>query len=197
MWSGKWAARVACGAIFVLGAASMAQAQVVTFSEITDAVPSKFFDAARTAPAAFNANKLAIGLHRGMNWTLMKATDFKASTAAYSYTTAHDTISFTAKAPAGFYIAKITYTQRGTGSVVRTGKAAGAASWVVDGVATNLGSFGSNPTLSRTIDLTRKKLTEVPVSITTSLFAFATPSLGSATITLTSADVVVYLLPLT
>ena len=36
-----------------------------------------------------------------------------------------DTIRFRVKAPVGYYIAKITYTQRGVASVIRTGKVAG------------------------------------------------------------------------
>jgi hypothetical protein len=46
------------------------------------------------------------------------------------------------------------------------------------------------------MDLTGKKMTVVPVSITNSLFAYSTPSLGSATVGLTSAQVRVQLLPL-
>lgn len=187
---------LAAVAVIVLGAASIAEGQVVTFSSINDAVPGRFFDSARSAPASLNANKLTIGLNTGFDSATMKWRQFRASTAIYSYTTALDTISFTVKAPAGWYISKITYTQRGTGSVLRTGKAAGAASWVVAGRAASLGTFGINPTLSRTMDLTSRKLTVVPVSITNSLFAFATPRLGSATVGLTSADVLVQVAPL-
>ena len=189
----NWVAGVT---VIILGAASTAQGQVVTFSGINDGVASKFFDAAKTAPAPFNANKLTIGFHSGIDTRILKATNFRASTAAYSYSAAMDTISFTIKAPTGFYVAKITYTQRGTGSVLRTGRASGGSTWVVGGFARSLGTFGTNPTLSRTMDLTGKNMTVVPVSITTSLFAYATPSLGSASVAVTSADVAVQLLPL-
>jgi hypothetical protein len=196
MHLGKWV--FAAGvSIMIVSAASTAHAQVVTFSGINDAVASRFFDAGRSAPSISNANRLILGLHTGMNWSVSKSTEFKASTAAYSYTTASDTISFTVKAPSGFYIAKITYSQRGTGSVLRSGKAAGAATWVVAGFSANLGTFSTNPTLSRTMDLTGRKMTVVPVTITNTLFAYATPSLGSATVRLTGADVLVQLLPLT
>jgi hypothetical protein len=104
-----------------------------------------------------------------------------------------DTISFRIQAPAQYYIAKVTYTQRGTGSVVRTGKVSGGATWTVADVSNSLATFGTNPTLTRTVDLTSRKLTVVPVSITPSLYAFATPSLGSAMVMLTSADVTVQL----
>lgn len=209
----KWAAYVAGVTVIVLSAASTAQGQVVTFSGnndavvtfsgINDAVPSRFFDAAATAQARDDANKLInkliIGFNTGMDWTTWKATDFRASTAAYSYITAMDTISFRVEAPAGYYISKITYAQAGTGSIARTGKASGGATWVVGDYAGNLGLFGTNPTLSRTMDLTGMNMTFVPVSITNALFAYATPYLGSASVAVTSAEVLVELelLPLT
>ena len=59
-----------------------------------------------------------------------------------------------------------------------------------------LGIFGTNPTLSGTIDLTDQFLTTVPVSITVGLHAFSTPTLGSATVSLSGAEVDVELLPL-
>jgi hypothetical protein len=107
-----------------------------------------------------------------------------------------DTISFRIDAPAGYYVSRIIYTQSGSGSAVRTGKAAGGANWVVAGFAGSLGMFLTNPTLSSTADLTGMNLTSVPVSITNGLFVFSTPSLGSASLALTSADVVVEILPL-
>jgi hypothetical protein len=192
----KWAAYVAGVMTIILGAASTARGQAVTFSDLNDAVPSKYFDAAASAADAADPNKLIIGFNTGLDPASWTANDFKASTAAFSRPSAMDTISFSAHAPAGFYIAKITYTQRGSGSIARTGKAAGGSNWVVGGFASNLGLFGTNPTLSSTADLTGMNLTSVPVSITTALFAFSTPQLGSATVAVTSADVVVELLPL-
>jgi hypothetical protein len=44
------------------------------------------------------------------------------------------------------------------------------------------------------MDLSAARLRRVPVSITNSLFAFSTPTLGSATVSVTSADVVVELI---
>jgi hypothetical protein len=178
-----------------IGFASPAEAQFVTFSDIYDAVPAKFFDPDTSAPDAANPNRLIIGLHTGRDWTVWKDTNFRASTAAYSYTTAMDTLSFRVDAPSGFYVSKITYSQTGSGSVVRTGKAAGATTWVVAGRPADLGTFGTNPTQFATIDLTGQNLTSVPVSISNSLFAFSTPSLGSAAVSLTSAEVVVELSP--
>jgi hypothetical protein len=107
-----------------------------------------------------------------------------------------DTMSCLIAAPAGFYIAKIHYMQRGTGATERMGKAAGSATWVVDDIAADLGVFDTNPTLSRTRDLTGQYRTLVPVSITNGLFAFAPPRLAAATISMTSAEVLVELLPL-
>lgn len=201
MRSGQWAASIAFVTVVVLSAASTAQGQVVTFSGINDAVPAKFFDAATTrattAPDPLDANKLInkliIGFNTGMDWTTWKATEFRASTAAYSYVVAMDTISFRVEAPAGFYIWKITYTQRGTGSIARTGKAYGGATWVVGDYGGSLGYFGTNPTLSQTVDLTGLNMTFVPVSITSALFAYATPYLGSASVEVTGAEVLVEL----
>lgn len=194
---GTWAGYVAGVAIIVMGAASTAQGQVVTFSDVNDAVPSRFFDAATTEPDPLDANTLNIGFNTGMDWSTWKATDFRASTASFSHATAMDTISFRIQAPEGFYISKITYTQRGTGLVLRVARAAGAASWVVGDHAQDLGFFGASPTLSRTLDLTGLNLTFVPVSITNTLFAYAAPYQGSASVSVTSATVSVELLPLT
>jgi len=73
---------------------------------------------------------------------------------------------------------------------------AGGAHWVVGDFASSLGTFTTTPGLSRTIDLTGRNLTTVPVSITASLFAFATPQLGAGSLALTGAEVQVHLLPL-
>jgi hypothetical protein len=189
--------RAIVGALAILGGGvSAAQAQSVTFVDVSDAAESKFFDAAASQPDPLDSNKLVIGFHSGRDSVTWKQREFRASTAAFSYTTATDTISFRIEAPAGFYVSKVTYQQRGTGSMYRTGKAAGAATWVVGGIAAELGVFGTNPTLSGTIDLTGKNLTSLSVSITDALFAYATPSLGSATVEITGADVTVELLPL-
>jgi hypothetical protein len=188
--------RLAFVAMIFSALASPAYAQRVTFSQISDAVGKKFFNPATTAPDPLNPNRLIIRMHSGMDWTISKGTEFKASTAAFSYTAAMDTIRFRVKAPAGYYIAKITYTQRGVGTAVRTGAVSGGAHWVVGDFAFSLGTFTTTPGLSRTVDLTGRNLTSLPVSITTSLFAYATPTSGAATLQVIGADVLVQLLPL-
>jgi hypothetical protein len=188
--------RVTFVAMIFSALASPAYAQRVTFSKFSDAVPKRFFNPATTAPDPLNPNKLIIRVHSGIDWTVAKATEFKASTAAFSYTAAMDTIRFRVDAPAGYYIAKITYSQRGIASAVRTGKVSGGAQWVIGDTAFNLGTFSTTPALSRTVDLTSRKLISVPVAITASLFAFATPTGGAATLQLIGADVLVQLLPL-
>jgi hypothetical protein len=185
---------IAATMLMTLGAVATAQGQTVTFSRIDDAVPSRWVDPATTRPDSLDRNKLIIGFNKGLDPATLKYREFRASTAAYSYTSAMDTISVRITAPAGYYIAKITYSQRGTGSVVRTGKAHGAATWIAADVAGSLGTFSTNPTLTQTIDLTSRKLTVLPVSITNSLNAFATTSLGSATLSLTGAEIRVQLL---
>lgn len=167
-----------------------------TFSDIKDGVSGRWFDAATTAIDATNRNKLSIGFNTGMDSKVWKYNAFIASTNAFYYTSVMDTIGFTVKAPEGSYIAKITYSQRGTGSISRTGKISGGASWIVGSAAVPLGIFGSNPTITNSIDLTEQYQTTLPVSITVGLHAFATPTLGSATVSLSGADVEVELLPL-
>jgi len=171
------------------------QVPSVTFpqSEITDAVPERFFDAATTTQ---DGNKLLIGLGTGFDAKTWTVNEFTASTAAFHHAAAMDTISFLIVAPKGYYIAKITYTQRGTHATSRTGRVAGGVHWVVDGVAADLGLFGTDPTLSGTVDLTGQNKVLVPVSITCGLFAFAPPLVGSASISIASAEVLVELLSL-
>ena len=189
------AAGVAAAIGLVLMTANAAQAQVVRFSGITDAVAGRFFNAATTVVDPTNPNRLIIGLHSGINWSTLKYTDFRASSGAYSYTIAMDTINLSIRAPVGFYIGKVTYNQRGTGSVARIGFAGGAGNWVVAGKAANLGTFSTNPTFARTMDLASKRLTSVTMSVTINLSAFAPPTSGSATVAVTGASVTVELVP--
>jgi hypothetical protein len=188
--------RIACvvGTLVVLlGAAAGAQAQTVTFSRIDDAVASRWVDPATTRPDAANRNKLIVGFNKGLDSATLKYREFRASTASFNYRAAMDTISVRLTAPAGYYIAKVTYSQRGSGSVTGTGKAQGGASWIVADISASLGTFSTNPTLTQTIDLTGRRLTVIPVSITNSLNVFSTSSLGSATVSITGADITVQL----
>jgi hypothetical protein len=172
---------------------SPAHAQFATYTQFSDAVPGMFFDADTSIPDPSDPNRLVFGFNSGRDPVSWRMRDFRASTAAFYQGTAVDTISVTVQAPAGFYVSAITYTQRGTGSQVRTGKAAGGATWVVGGRALDLDTFGTDPNLSATVDLSDQKRTVVPVSITTALFAYSTPSLGSASVAITYADLVVQL----
>ena len=192
----SWIAWVAGVTVLAWSTVVMVQAQTVTFSDITDAVPSRFFDAATTKPAPDNGNKLLIGFSTGYDAKTWTVNEFTASTAAFYHAFAMDTISFLIEAPNNFYVATITYTQRGTRTISRTARAAGGVHWVVDGVPADLGLFDTNPTLSGTVDLTGQNKILVPVSITCGLFTFAPPLVGSATISITSAEVLVKLLPL-
>lgn len=160
------------------------------FARISDAVASKFFDANTSAPDAVNPNSLLIGFHTGSDPTTRVAKDFKASALPFSHKVAIDTISFTIEAPAGSFVSKVTYTQRGTGPTGRSDVAAGGATWVVAGIPVDLGVFSGDPSLSSTLDLTSFRLTSVPVSITLSLFA------STGTVAVTGAGVQVELLPL-
>ena len=167
------------------------------FLNINDALPTRFFDAAATAPDAADPNKLVIGLHTDTDRATWKANDFRASTAAFSHLAAIDTISFRVEAPKGYRIATITYTQRGTGSALRVAKAQGATHWVVGDYAAQLGVFGTNPSLAGVADFSETPRAAVDVSITTALFAFAAATSGAASLEVTSAEVQVELVPAT
>jgi hypothetical protein len=191
---GKWMTWLVGIALVVMGGATMqGQTPTVDFIGIDDAVPFRFFEAARSQVVG---NKLVIGFGIGRDPATWRANDFRASTAAFSHRTAMDTISFTIQAPSGYYISKITYFQKGTGSVLRTGVVSGAATWVVNDISYSIGTFSTRPTLTRSLDLSRQRWTSVPVSITPALFAYATPSGGSATVSITSAEVVAEVAPL-
>jgi hypothetical protein len=182
-----WVARAAGIALVLLTAASTAQAQVARFSKIHDAVPLKYFDASLTKPDPSNLNRLIIGFSTGVDPATFGPNDFRAW---FARRIAMDTLSFKVTAPAGYYVAKLTYTQHGAVSLGRTLTTAGGATWVVNNSPANLGTFTNNPGLVGTADLTTLKLTSVPVSITESLFA----SVGA--IMITDANVLVKLAPL-
>jgi hypothetical protein len=187
----NWLAGIAGAIVMTMNSAIPAQtlAPKVSFTLIDDAVASRFFNPATTRAAAADPNQLIIGFNTGLDTSTLKYRDFRASTAAYSYTAAMDTIGVKITAPANHYITKITYNQRGSGSMLRTGKASGGSTWTVGDVSSSLGTFTTNPTiLNKTIDLTGQRRTIVHVSVTTSLYAFATPQLGSAMVQLTGAD---------
>jgi hypothetical protein len=175
-----------------------AEPAFVTFRDIRDAVPMKFFNAdpTQTKPDLEDPNTLVIAFNTGIDPKTWSANDFRASTGAYGNRNVMDTLSFTVVAPEGHYVRSITYSQKGAGIVLRTGSAHGSSSWVIADRPSQLGFFGANPTLERTVEFTDPSWTEVPVSITTSLFAFSTPALGSATVALTSARVVVAVAPI-
>lgn len=171
-------------------------APTATFSTVTDAVAERYFSAALTVVDPDDPRQLLIGLDTGFDPATQSFRTFTASNAAFYRQTAMDTISFLVTAPAGYYVAQVSYSQVGTGSQIRTGKQAGATTWVVGGYADDLGVF-RDPTVSRTIDLTGRYLTVIPVSITTSLHAYATSvGGGSATVSLLGAAVRVAVAPL-
>jgi hypothetical protein len=163
----------------------------VAFVDVTDAVAGRFFDATTTAANGADPNRLIIGFNTGRDPATWRANDFRASTAAFSHLSAMDTISFRVVPPDGYYVSKITYTQHGTGSALRTGIARGGSNWVVGDYAADLGTYATNPNLSGVIDLTGLHLAFVPVSITTGLNAFTPPLVGSASLSITAAEVVV------
>lgn len=187
----KWITCLA--SITVIASAVTARGQApVQFTGVDDAVEFRFFDVATSRPLG---NKLIIGMNGGRDPATWLANDFRASTSAFSRRWAMDTISFTVKAPSGYYVTKLTYNQTGTALVLGTGKASGQTTWLVGGFAYDVGSFSTNPTLSKSLDLTSLRWSSVPVSVTTTLSAYATTSLGSATLAITGAEVVAEVAP--
>jgi hypothetical protein len=185
----------AAGAAVLVLNVTIAQAQTpaVEFVDITDAVVGRFFDATTTAADPADPNRLIIRFNTGRDPASWRANDFRASTAAFSHQSAMDTISFRVVPPAGYYVSKITYNQLGSGSVVRTGVARGGSNWVVGDYAADLGTYATNPDLSETIDLTGLHLAFVPVSITSGVHVFSTPLAGSASLSITGAEILVQL----
>src|SRR5262249_11308550 len=181
------AAHAAGIALAVLGAPSSAQAQVAQYTDIRDAVQSKYFSAATTHPDESTPNLLIIGLEDSIDPLTSAPNNFVAWSGNRS---AMDTISFTVTAPEGFYVAKIYYKQDGTASNSRFLTAAGSTTWVVANTPDTLGTFISDPGLVIGADLTARRLVSVPVSITASLFA----TVGA--ISITDARVYVELAPL-
>ena len=177
-------------ALLLAGVAG-AQAQVAEFSQLRDAAPGKFFDAASSAPSAANANQLNVGLNTGSDPLTFVSNEFRATTQAFGNRMADDTISFVVTAPAGFYVASLTYTQQGVASTARTAQQNGNTQWTVAGFPAVIGEYAGNPTLTGVVDLTALQPSSVPVSITVSLFAGPTGD-----ITLNSASVVANIKPL-
>jgi hypothetical protein len=188
MRSRVWAT-VAAFVIITMFSAASAQAQVVTFKAVKDGVPGKFFDAAKSTLDAANHNRLLIGFDSGFDPVTLIANDFRASALPFSNRTATDTIATALKAPPGFYIATVTYTQSGTGSTGRTDVTRGSTMGFVASTPYVFGAFTNNPNLTRTIDIRASRLTLVPVVITVSLFA------STGTVAVTSANLLVTLLP--
>ena len=184
----------AAGAAVLVLNVAIAQAQptpAVEFVDITDAVAGRFFDATTTAADAANPNTLIIRFNTGRDPATWRANDFRASSAAFSHASAMDTISFRVVPPDGHYVSKVTYKQEGSGSIARTGIVRGGSNWVVGDFAADLGTFATNPDLTESIDLTGVYLAFVPVSITTGIHSFTPPLVGSATLAITGASVVV------
>src|SRR5258705_410489 len=176
---------------FLLAGVTSAQAQVAGFSQVRDAAPGKFFDAATSAPSVANGNQLNIGLNTGSDPLTFVSNEFRASTQSFTNRMADDTISFVVTAPAGFYVASLTYIQVGTASTARTAQQNGNSQWTVAGFPAVIGEYAGNPTVTGVVDLTPLQPSSVPVSITVSLFAGPTGD-----ITITTASVVADIKPL-
>ena len=114
---------------------------------------------------------------------------FAASTLPFGNRSASDTINLVVTAPDGFYVSKITYTQRGIASLSRGAVQIASTQWVVDGFPSLLG-LSANPNLTGTADLSKLQKQTIPLSITLSLFAA-----GPGYISVGSADVVVEVAP--
>lgn len=200
-------ARAVSLAIVILSLAAPALAQdppPVTFENIRDAVPGKYFDPATTGDAA-SPNTLQIGLGSGANAFKACAPSELLPVPCNNTRAAMDTLSFVVRAPEGYYLSRITYTQSGRGAISRLADARGASSWIVGGVPIDLGgpfggaiefpAAGGGWTRSHTFENTDSEMTAAPVSLTTGLFAYAS-DVGAARVELESASVSVEILPI-
>jgi len=190
MRSRKWATIAAIVIAVLFTAVSQAQAQAATFQEVRDAVAGKFFDAAKTKTEAGHPNHLIIGFDTGFDPVTLISNAFTVSPLAFNNRRAMDTLTMRVIAPSGFYIAKVTYSQRGSGSTGRTDVEAGIAQWTVASHPFVLGNFTSNPDLTKTVDLSASRLRDIRVVLSVSLFS------QTGSLSLTGADVFVTLLPL-
>jgi hypothetical protein len=180
---------VIAGVLFVLGAAGLTQASVVTFSDILDGNGSPLlFDPATTVPDPSDGNKLIIGLN-----------NFTADGASAPTSSAVDTLSMTITAPAGFYITSIDYTEAGNGQTTN-GFATASGSIVADNIPnifmTQMFSPNNNSGWSitpATIVINNK--TSINLSITNSMVAFAFTPNDTAQITKAAASITVGITP--
>lgn len=135
--------------ILVTILATAAQAQTATFSGFRSI--GGCYSAPATAPDPLDPNRLIIG------------TTACTASSPNGTRVIMDTFTFNVEAPLGFYISRIIFTQNMVTSGSRGGMGFAAKSWVVDDEA--LMGIESP-------DLSQKRKTILPVSITTFLSAF-------------------------
>jgi len=157
-----------------------ATASAQTWSNIRDAVPGKYFDAATTTA---DGATLTIGLAAGFDPATFVSNEFRASTLAYQNRQATDTISFMVTAPPGFYISGITYQQSGTYSTARGAVQRSSTQWTINGFPANIADFHI---VTGHADLA---VPVAEVAITTSLFVgpLGDISITGGTVTVTLA----------
>jgi hypothetical protein len=199
--------RAALLAIAVLSLAVPAVAQdptTVTFENIRDAVPGRFFSP--TATIADANDTLHIGFESGAGaFRACAPLSLPLSPLPCSNTrVAMDTISFVVRAPAGYYVASVKVDQAGTGAISGVADARGTSGFVVAGVPFDLGgpfggaqftTGGAAWSRSQTVELGDSRLAAVPMSLTTGLFAYVNTS-GVARVEIESATVAVTIAPL-
>jgi hypothetical protein len=186
----KLTSTLVAGSLLAFSAGS-AYGNTVTFDNINDANLA-LFDSGTTAPDGMNPNKLVIGLD-----------NFSASASGGGtvVSNAYDTIAFDIVAPTNYVITRIDYVE--TGATNRSGNGATIAtgSWTVGGITSSFDSvIGTSPTTNfgwsftpfREFDVS-EGLTDVAVSITNQITAFAVNPGDSASIEKTGASVLVTL----
>jgi hypothetical protein len=113
--------------------ATVAQAQSVSFQNITDSVPGRNYDPATSVADPANPNKLLIGIHSGYDLNSWSNLAFLASTGGFATTNTKDSLSVDIVAPPGFGISQIIYTQTIQASKTRIATYSSNISWTVDG----------------------------------------------------------------
>ncbi|MFS4460242.1 hypothetical protein [Bdellovibrio sp. HCB2-146] len=113
--------------------ASIANAQSVSFQNISDSVSGRNYDPASTVVDSTNSNKLLIGIHSGYDPVTWQNTAFIASTAGFHSRSVTDSLNVDIVAPAGYGIVQIIYRQDIAAFKSREGSYSSNITWTVDG----------------------------------------------------------------
>jgi hypothetical protein len=182
--------------------ATAAQAQSVSFQNISDFVVGRNYDSATSVVDPNNANKLLIGIHSGYDLKSWTNLAFLASTAGFATTNTHDSLSVDIVAPPGYGISQIIYRQTIQTYRSRVASYSSNISWTVDGTKQYVSALSSG--IKTSIAQFSVPRAIVPVKLDSSLSAtnrqYLTPTrfvqAGNASISISNPSLEVQLVPL-